>query len=60
MKDSSHSAALPQSTSQEEVNGHKLAGRSREMQCQGDHKRSFPSDVARYEYTPKEQSPVAP
>ena len=40
--------------------GHKFVVRSREMLCQGDHERSFNSDVAQYECTLKEQSPVAP
>ena len=45
-------------TSQEKVNGDQLAGRSR--RCRDDHVISFISDVARYECSLKEQSPVAP
>ena len=41
-------------------NGHKLVGGSRERLYQGEHERSFISDVARCEYHLEEQSPVAP
>ena len=58
MKGHSRSATLSQVQTRSRSNGHQLVGRRREMLCQDDHARSFISDIARYECTLKEQSPV--